>query len=57
VFRYTLVYLLGAEMRCIRNTLRDVLHDLLVSFEGTVVYFGGVGIEKCAEVFLGVLLV
>jgi len=44
-------------MRCIRNTFRDVLQYFLVSFQCAVVYFGRVGILKCAKVFLGVLLV
>jgi hypothetical protein len=57
VFRCTLIGFLGADMRCIGNTLGDVLHHFLVSFKCAMVYFGGVGILKCAEVFLSVLLV
>jgi hypothetical protein len=41
----------------IGDTLGDVLHDLLVSFECPMVYFGGVCIRECVWVCLGVLLV
>jgi hypothetical protein len=57
VFRWTLIGLLGAEMRCIGDTLVDVLHHLMVPFECPMVYFGMVSIGKCVGVFRGVLLV